>query len=225
MRGIKIFNQANSKIDIRYGGSFLTLDVGESAVIYPNKKKIYISHSKNRSSFLRLVQYPDTLFKNRWVISFVICVCLDCRVNISTEKSLVVNERNYVFRDEVLFSAFSVNSSITPEHQFHQKNDRIKCAGLLLSTSMVYLVFSVFVFLAVLLLLTEEVSFIYIMALLIAGGLMIGAVRHFSKSFQFMRMDKNYQDIVNNSNIVIIQERKKLIIKYCPLEDLTSDEI
>lgn len=220
MKKIRVSNFTNADIVVSLPSSNIGVKVGESIIIETNERYLRVLHGGVNGSSFRVSEFPATMFKNRWVISLICCLSFDCLIDLNNvKKDLIVSERHFVFRDEILFSCLLVNSEFATKYIFSKKSDKVKSLIFLASISLLYVALSLLLTVAVVSLLFEDFHIAYIFVLIITIGLMVGSVNHLIKSIKFFNIDSNFEKIISDCKMIEILRCNKFLVKYCNEEN------
>lgn len=217
MRRVKILNQTGSDIVLSLTSSNVEVKVGESVVIQTDERYLRVKNVRvgADSSSLKVSEFPAALFKNRWVISLILCLCLDCVIDLSSaEKNITVRGSCFSFRDEILFSCLSVNSDFSAKYTFSKKSGKVKSIIFLAAISLLYLILSLFLTIAAGSLLFENFNAAYVAVFITAAVLAAGSVNHLIKSLNFFNIDSNFQKVLSDCTMVEILKCSKFFVKY-----------
>ena len=141
MRKIKICNNSNTNIFVNNGDLSVYIEIGESKSVCVNDKQLYIHRDTKKSSSFRISQYPAILMENMWMIGIIYCLNFDCCIKLKARNSvLTITEKNFSFRDQVIFSTYVVDTDDSCDLLYHSPKDKLKCTLLLYSTSLTYFI-------------------------------------------------------------------------------------
>lgn len=218
MKKIKISNFTSADIVAVLPSSNIEIKVGENIIVESDEKYLCLRY-KNKSNSLRMSEFPATMFKNRWVISLIYCLNFDCSIDLdSVGTDIVLSERYFAFRDEILFSCLLVNSEFASDYVYRNKKDKRISLMFMLAISLLYIVLSLLLTVAVGSLILEDFNIAYILVFIMVICLMVGSVNHLINSLKFFNIGSNFGRIRQQSRMIEILKCNKFFVKYCNSE-------